>query len=148
MTSEKQCRRWYLAGCAWLALFGVGYLAGAAQTFLAASRDPELTRVFEAMRAQRTDMPLLRPTLLELRSFFSLSFSVLLLALCAASLAGGRAGPGVARIVATTNALTLALLGVLGLWLHVLPAIVTGFSGAIVFGIAARRTAGLARRPG
>lgn len=76
-TSATSC---YIAACALTVLFALAHLGGVISTVRSARSDPRLAEAFDHFRAFRFSTGGVASSLWNLRQFFSMAFSVLLIA--------------------------------------------------------------------
>lgn len=130
--------RWFQGGLIMMCLFALGHLAGFFQARWAARHDPRMADLTRAMREHRVNLLGFQPSILDLREYFSLNFSILVLlaaALGFAALSGGPAEAGTIRRLSVIYA--TAMLALMGTSIYF--SVVQGFLGclliALLFGL-------------
>jgi hypothetical protein len=134
-------RRLFVSGLIVMAAFALAHLAGFILAAYTARHDPGMADLTRAMRAHKSSLLGFQPSILDLREYFSASFSILLLlatALGFAALATARDANATIRAVSPLYVAAMLLLLGLSIRFSVVQGIITCAIVAILFGLAWR----------
>lgn len=128
-----------------MVLFAIGHFAGFLTARAAARHDPDLVELTARMRAHRAAILGFHPSILDLREYFSLVFSPMMLLAAALTYQGWRSArrdPVVARGLARLVVVAMLVLGAASLVYGVVQGAIASAAIGAAFGVAWR----LARR--
>jgi len=132
-------RGFWLAGVTLEVLFACGHFAGFMMGRTAARTDPKLAEVTRLMREITTKVGPFRPSLLDFREYFSMNFSIFLVAVAALNLAAHLASSPSAstmRALCIVNISLMIALAATSVGYGVIQGLVSSVLIALLFGFA------------